>query len=354
MQNYKFENCCSNCKSILLSLRKFNPLIIYDQENTDTKAKYALNDLNDSFKSLSKYIQELIKLIRIPEKTCTETKSFTEPKYLFSNILKVAIPKINSYPNVGFKEIKNYNSLVYQIISAEEQSKKLICSLNKINIYFKPIIGPLYTVSNYTLSFISSMNEKLDLKIEYTQDFYQRYFYKEISNELIEIKIKVPELEENEEKDTEIKGNFRVISKNYSEINILYTLSFKILPIQILFSCNEYLIAFKNGSYYLCVDRIISNTSLHFSVKYYNSTEKVIQKISLISLEENKAPIPSLKNDNPENIELKIIGSKKPIRLQCLTNFAFSKNLIIPLNIDAAVIPFDFDPHYYFFMKEEE
>ena len=49
-----------------------------------------------------------------------------------------------------------------------------------------------------------------------------------------------------------------------------------------------------------------------------------------------------LNNDKPENIEIKIIGSEKPVRLQCLANFAFSKNLIIPLNIDAAVIPFDF------------
>ena len=47
--------------------------------------------------------------------------------------------------------------------------------------------------------------------------------------------------------------------------------------------------------FYLCLDRIISNTIIHFSAKYYNSREKVIQKINLISLEGNKAPIPKLK-----------------------------------------------------------
>ena len=222
LQNYKFQNCCSNCKSILLSPRKFNHLIMHEQENTDTKAKFALNDLNDSFKSLTNYIQELIKFIQSPEKTCNETKSFTEPKYIFFNILKATIPKIkDSYPNVGFKEIKNYNSLIYPIISAEEQSKKLFFSLNEINIYFKPIIGPLYTDSNYTLSFVSSMNEKLDLKIGYTQDFYQKYFYKEISNELIEIKINVSELEENEEKDTEIQAILELFLKNIQNLIFL-------------------------------------------------------------------------------------------------------------------------------------
>ena len=225
----------------------------------------------------------------------------------------------------------------------------MVCSLNEINTKFKPIIGSLYSDSYFIISFVSSVNEELKLKIEYIQDFYERYFSQNITKESILIKIKIPENKEKEEKDVEIKGNLKFISNNYSELNLPYSLSFKILPLQILFSCKDYLIAFQDGNYYLCLDKIISNSSLHFSAKYFNLKGNVVQKVNLISLEENKAPFPLLKNDNSENIELKIIGTEKPVRFQCIVNFAFSKKLIIPLNIDTIIIPFDFAFEIYDF-----
>ena len=354
LKQNKFEDCCIKPQKVLGKLEKFQHKLTYSQDNSGNKAEFSFNNLIESFISLTKYLQDLISLLKIPDEICKETKQFTKSNCIFSNVLKVRIPKINtSYQKVGFDKIKNYNSLVSPIISFDEQSKKLICSLNKVNSKFKPIIGSLYMNSFYTISFISSVNEKLDLKIEYTQDFYKRYFSQMITNESIEINIKVPENKEKEEKDIEIKGNLKFIYKNYSELTLPFCLFFKILPLQILFGCEEYLIAFKNGNYYLCVDKIISNTSLHFSAKYYNSKENVIQKINLISLEENKAPFPQLNNDNSEKIELKIVGDEKPVRLQCVANFAFSKNLIIPLNIDAIVIPFDFAFEVYDFYKEK-
>ena len=81
--------------------------------------------------------------------------------------------------------------------------------------------------SFYTISFISSVNEKLDLKIEFTQDFYKRYFSQMITNESIEINIKVPENKEKEEKDIEIKGNLKFIYKNYSELSLPFCLFLK-------------------------------------------------------------------------------------------------------------------------------
>ena len=354
IQNNKFDDCSKNLDLNINKLKKFNPKIIYTQENTGNKAEYALNSLIDSFANLKKYIQELKELFKRPDEICKETKSLTESQYLFSNILKIKIPTIfTKYKEVGFKNIKNYNSLVSPIISADEQSKKLVCSLNEINTNFKPIIGALYNDSNYSISLITSVNEKLNLQIEFAQNFYKRYFSNKITNESIEIKIKIPENNDKEEKDISIKGNIKVISKNYSELNIPYNLSIQILPLQILFYCDEYLIAFKNENYYLCAEKIIANTTLHFCAKYYNSKENVIQKINLISLEDNKAQIPQLNNDNSEKIELKILGSNKPIRLQCLVNFAFSKKIIIPLNIDAIINPFDYAFEVYDFSVQK-
>ena len=350
LKNNNFEDCCKDPRLILAQINKIKPKIIYSQENTKNKAEYALNDLNDSFILLVEYLEELMGLLKKPEEICNEIKPFIESNYIFSNILKVRIPKIKeSYKCVGFNNIKNYNSLVSPIISVDQQSKQLICSLNEINTTFKHIIGSLYTDSFYVISFISSVNEKLNLKLDFEHDFYKRYFSENINNESIEIKIKVPEIVEKEEKNFEIKGNIKFISSNYSELNLPYSLSFRILPLQILFYCEEYLIAFKNGNYYLCVDKIIANKVLHFCAKYYNSREDVIQKINLVSLEENRAPYPELNNNNSEDIELKINGTDKPIRLQCTINFAFSKKLIMPLNVDAIIIPFDFAFEVYDF-----
>ena len=350
IKDNKFDGCLTSSGLILSKLNKFTPKIIYTQENTEKKAEYALTALTDSIVNLTKYINDLRLNLKIPDDICNETKSFTNSEYIFSNILKVRIPKIRaSYQKVGFNKIKNYNSLISPIISADNQSKKLVCSLNEINTKFKPIIGSLYSDSYFIISFVSSVNEELKLKIEYIQDFYERYFSQNITKESILIKIKIPENKEKEEKDVEIKGNLKFISNNYSELNLPYSLSFKILPLQILFSCKDYLIAFQDGNYYLCLDKIISNSSLHFSAKYFNLKGNVVQKVNLISLEENKAPFPLLKNDNSENIELKIIGTEKPVRFQCIVNFAFSKKLIIPLNIDTIIIPFDFAFEIYDF-----
>lgn len=344
IKNKNFENCCAYPKLILSEIRKFKPEIKYTKDNTKDNADYALNELIDSFSTLEKYYDELISLLKEPEKVSNENKSIRESKFIFSNILKVKIPELSdSYLKVGFKNIKNYNSLISPIISIEQHTKQLICSLNEINIFFKSIIGPLYNDSKYTLTFMSSVNEKLDLKLDFTHDFYKRYFSYQIDNEKIKIFVKVPINEENDENNIEIKGDIKFISKSYSELTIPFNLSFRIFPLQILFGCEEYLISFNNGTYCLCVDRIISNSVLHFSSFYNNFKEKVIQSINLISLDENKAPIPELNSENPENIELKINGDKKKVvRLKCIVNFAFSKKLIVPLNINAVVVPFDF------------
>ena len=83
-----------------------------------------------NFKNLDTYIEELTTLLEEPYKVYKETKNFSDSKYIFSNILKVKIPELNySNRKVGFKNIKNYNSLVSPIISVDQQSKQLICSL---------------------------------------------------------------------------------------------------------------------------------------------------------------------------------------------------------------------------------
>jgi len=200
--------------------------------------------------------------------------------------------------------------------------------LSEINILFKSIIGPLYNDSKYTLSFISSVNEKLDLKIDFAQEFYKRYFSQIITNENIKLEIKVPYNEKNDDSNIEIKGNLKFISKNYSELTIPYIFNFTVFPLQILFYSQEYLISFKDGEYYLCADRIILNSVLHFSTYYNNFKEKVFRKINFISLDGNEAPIPE-KTENQQNIELKIKGDHyklKPVLLKCIVNFAFSKN----------------------------
>ena len=228
LKQNKFEDCCIKPQKVLGKLEKFQHKLTYSQDNSGNKAEFSFNNLIESFISLTKYLQDLISLLKIPDEICKETKQFTKSNCIFSNVLKVRIPKINtSYQNVGFDKIKNYNSLVSPIISFDEQSKKLICSLNKVNSKFKPIIGSLYMNSFYTISFISSVNEKLDLKIEYTQDFYKRYFSQMITNESIEINIKVPENKEKEEKDIEIKGNLKFIYKNYSELSLPFCLFLK-------------------------------------------------------------------------------------------------------------------------------
>ena len=356
IHNYGFENCYSNFYSIISQIHKFNPKIFYSYENSETKAKNALDELFENYKNLDKYIKELKKIIENPIKIYEETKSLSESKYIFSNIVKVKIPKItNLKEKISLRSIKNHNSLVSPLISFDEYTKKLICSVNEINISFKPIIGQLYIDSNYSILLISSLDDKnLELKIDFEKDFYQRYFSKKINNDSVEIIIKVPETDGYEEKNIEIKGNFKFISEKYSELLIPFTLSFQILPLQILFHCKEYLIAFKDGKYFLCVDKIISNTFLHFSCKYFNIKERVIQNMNIISLEGNEVPdIPEIINNDPENIEVKIIGTDKPTKLKCIVNFAFSKNLIVPLYINAVVIPFYFAFEVYDFSQKK-
>ena len=116
------------------------------------------------------------------------------------------------------------------------------------------------------------------------------------------------------------------------------------VPIELLFSCDNYKLQFKNENYNLETKQLIYKEKLIFNIQKYIKGENINIKHRIESFDGNTANEPSIHVEKDKVIlTIPKIENKKAKRLNCKIEFYISKNFKIPILIDCEIIPIDFN-----------
>ena len=136
----------------------------------------------------------------------------------------------------------------------------------------------------------------------------------------------------------------RILQLKTREAHFQIEIEVKILtiPINLLLSCKNYKLEYRNNKYYLKTHQLYSKEELIINIQNYFEEGKIKfnNKIDSFPLEGNTSPKPKiiLRGNNKIKINLPKVRNNEEKRLNCEIVFYFNKTYKIPIVIDSAII----------------
>ena len=179
------------------------------------------------------------------------------------------------------------------------------------------------------------------------------YKYMKVKNyvqakEPIQIEIYIPNLLIKGKKEIQkIRRILKLTAGDTCEVEI--EMQILTVPIQLLFSCENYKLEFKNDIYYLNTNQLFSKEKLVFKIQNYIKGEYNKFKIRIDSLEGNSANEPKIdkEEENSFIVEMPHIEDNEVKRINCKIECFISQNYKIPIRIDSAIMPINYSFQIY-------
>ena len=172
------------------------------------------------------------------------------------------------------------------------------------------------------------------------------------AKEPIQVKIYIPKCKQRDKKENQkISRKLKLITGN-SECEIGIEMKILSIPIELLLSCENYKLEFKDGSYHLKTNQLFPTEKLIFKIQNYIIDENIQIKARIVSLEGNASKEPKINIEKHIVIvnipEINNIESK---RLNCKIECYISENYKIPIIIDSVIIPINYSFQIYDFLN---
>ena len=195
------------------------------------------------------------------------------------------------------------------------------------------------------------MNLNENIKIIERKDI-DSYKYMKVKNyiqskEPIQIEIYIPNLiTKNKKEIQKIRRILKLTAGDTCKVEI--EMQILTVPIQLLFSCENYELEFKNDSYYLKTNQLLSKEKLTFKIENYIKGDNNQLKVRIDSLEGNTSKEPKINvEENSFIVEMPQIDDNDVKRINCNIECFISQNYKIPIKIDSAILPINYSFQIY-------
>ena len=173
------------------------------------------------------------------------------------------------------------------------------------------------------------------------------------AKEPIQVEIYIPNLVQRGKKENQrIKRKLKLIA---GETDYEVEIEMKILtiPMELLLSCENYKLEFKNGNYHLKTNQLFSKEKLIFKIQNYIEGEKMQIKTRIDSLEGNtsKEPKINIEEEDKVTVDIPEVNNMEVKRLHCKIECFISGNYKIPIIIDSVIMPLNFSFQIYDFLS---
>ena len=231
------------------------------------------------------------------------------------------------------------------------------------------IIPSLYGTSTYSVNIVSFINKQLKVEIE--EDIDEKYKNSfSISNNIIPpsnpivIKFNIPDKKIEKIEDVKIDLKIKisgVIPDDINTLTINNKFSFHFLPLSVIIFSKKYIFQWENNSLILNERFFKQGNTIRINFKILNfegNYEMLKNNYTLISLENNTIDMPSISLEEKEtygSFKIKIPQTVEQTKNNFHAEFSlyFTKNLIIPIKINAKIKEYDFGLFYYNAFKGE-
>ena len=375
---------------------------IFSKNLKDLLKDFAIEDkdLSDDMINLLKSIEndlvpienELEKFINdFNDKVLTIIKEFNEIKdenSIFSIDCSLPFKPIlkDNYLPINFKNLDDsHNDFSLPIISENKNENKLQCSYDKLiqeigplcpSFYSNPILINILLFVDDDIIIKTKKNEENKNENEEEEQELEKEKYEiekeecdiiEDFSELVSvtqkakkedknivIQIKVPKArEENKDEKHIISFILDFESTKGLKLSLDCKIIIKTIPIKSILSSNKYSFLYQNQKYILNTDTLFSGEQIIFTLKNYpNSSLHRYFGSRIVALENNSADQPRFSRENFDEVTLdipkyiKTHESQIP-RLNCLFELVLNDNYTIPIDIDALIIPNEFNFELY-------
>jgi len=174
------------------------------------------------------------------------------------------------------------------------------------------------------------------------------------ANEIIKIEINIPKNNTKGKKENQkIRRLLKLkTGKTGCEFDIEIEMKILTIPIELVLSCDNYKLKFKNGYYYLDANHLFSKETLMFKLCNYYEGENIIIKPRIELLKRNTLLKPKI-NLEEELLIINIpeIKDDEVKRLNCKIECYIKENFCIPIIIDSAIVPTVFEFQIYDYLN---
>ena len=195
------------------------------------------------------------------------------------------------------------------------------------------------------------MNLNENIKIIERKDI-DNYNYMKVKNYIqskdpIQIEIYIPNLiTKNKKEIQKIRRILKLTAGDTCKVEI--EMQILTVPIQLLFSCENYELEFKNDSYYLKTNQLLSKEKLTFKIENYIKGDNNKLKVRIDSLEGNTSKEPKINvEENSFIVEMPNVNDNDVKRINCNIECFISQNYKIPIKIDSAILPINYSFQIY-------
>ena len=199
---------------------------------------------------------------------------------------------------------------------------------------------------------LEDFNEKINVIDRHDIDLYKYMKVKKnfLAKEPIEVEIYIPNLISKDKKEIQKIKRLLKLKAGTSECKIIIEMNIITVPLQILFSCENYQLQYINENFYLKTEQLLSGEIIQFKIQNYIEGENLIIQTRIDSLDNNNSNIPII-TFKKDTVEVEIPKMTQIKRLNCKIECYISGNYNIPIIIDSVIIPNDFDFEIYDFSK---
>ena len=192
----------------------------------------------------------------------------------------------------------------------------------------------------------NKLNEDIPIRNRKDIDSYKYMKVKNYiqSKEPIQIEIYIPNIISKGKKEIQKIRRILKLTAGYTACEIEIEMQILTIPIQLLFSCENYKLEFKNGSYYLKTNQLFSSEKLIFKIQNYIKGDNNKIKTRIESLEGNtsKEPKINIEEENSIIVNMPSIENNEVKRINCKIECYISQNYKIPIIIDCVIIPINY------------
>ena len=172
------------------------------------------------------------------------------------------------------------------------------------------------------------------------------------AKEPIQVEIYIPNsVQRGKKENQKIRRKLKLIA---GETDLEVEIEMKILtiPIELLLSCENYKLEFKNGNYHLKSNQLFSKEKLIFKIQNYIEGENMQIKTRIDSMEGNTSKEPKINiEEDKVMVDIPEVNNMEVKRLNCKIECYITGNYKIPIIIDSAIIPLNFGFQIYDFLS---
>ena len=158
--------------------------------------------------------------------------------------------------------------------------------------------------------------------------------------ETIQIEINIPNsLEKGKRENHQIMGLLKLVA-GQANYEIIIDAKILIIPMELLLSCKNYKLEYKNGNFYLKTNELYSEEILIFEIQNHFEGENILIKTKIDYFDKNNAKEPKINIENEKIIvNIPEDNNMEARRLNCKIEFYITSNYKISIIIDSVLIP---------------